>query len=143
MKTLSQATELRIRHLEELLAACVTTIAAEKELLRIQLASTAEASTASVRTGTRVRRLSGPNGRPTAAPLSSRRLIVQLLEDNYPRDFDPQDVAHKTGVMKRSNDGRLSTYSLLARLYREGKIDKHGTGRYRALPPAKRPAPRS
>lgn len=70
--------------------------------------------------------------------LSSRKQIVKLLEDNYPRDFDPQEVSRKTGVISKSPSGRLSTYSLLARLYQEGKIDKHGTGRYCALAPSKR-----
>jgi hypothetical protein len=63
---------------------------------------------------------------------------VKLLEDNYPRDFDPQEVSRKTGVISKSPSGRLSTYSLLARLYQEGKIDKHGTGRYCAVAPSKR-----
>lgn len=132
MKNLIEATESRIRHLEQMRAACEATIAAEKQLLRLQRAHPPNASSAaeSARNGHR---------RPARhKELSSRKQIVKLLQDHYPRDFDPQEVSRKTGVLKRSPDGRLSTYSLLARLYQEGKIDKPSTGHYRALPPSKR-----
>ena len=138
MKTLIQATELRIRDLEQIRAACAATIAAEKQLLRLQRANPLNAKSVGApaardahkaRTSARQRRTTG---------LSSRKQIVKLLEDQYPKDFDPREVSRKTGVIKRSPDGRLSTYSLLARLYQEGKIDKQGTGRYRALAPSKR-----
>ncbi|SRR5579864_1550795 len=135
MKTPIEATEMRIRHLEQIRAACVATISAEKELLRIQRANgrPAEALRAQQR-----RNGGGARRAPAVTPLSSRKQIVKLLEDHYPTHFDPQEVARKASIVKRSPDGRLSTYSLLARLYQEGKIDKQGPGRYRALPPAKR-----
>lgn len=132
MKTLIEATEFRIRHLEQMRAACDATIAAEKQLLRLQRANPPNGPSAAA--------LAAPNGhkgRGCHKVLSSRKLIVKLLQDHYPKDFDPQGVSRKTGVIKRSPDGRLSTYSLLARLYQEGKIDKPGIGHYRALPPSK------
>jgi hypothetical protein len=131
MKTPIEATEMRIQHLEQIRAACMATIAAEKELLRVQRANGRSADAHQRRNGRGARR-------PGVTPLSSRKQIVKLLEDNYPKHFDPQEVSRKTGVVKRSPDGRLSTYSLLARLYQERKIDKQGPGRYRALAPAKR-----
>jgi hypothetical protein len=143
MKTLIEATEMRIRHLEQIRLACATTIAAEKELLRIQRANPGNGRLPEPirdRRQHHARNGNGRNGRPVAiaAPLSSRKQIVRMLEEHYPKDFDPQEVARKTGVLKRSPDGRLSTYSLLARLYQEGKIDKNRPGRYRALALAKR-----
>jgi len=140
MKALIEGTEVRIRHLEQIRDACDATIAAERQLLRIQRVTPQNGHSGwepPVRNGHKngYRRTGRPAG---AAPLSSRRQIVKLLEDNYPKDFDPQDVSRRTGVIKRSPDGRLSTYSLLARLYQEGKIDKEGPGRYRALPPSRR-----
>jgi len=141
MRTLLEATEARIRQLEQIRAACASTIAAERELLRIQRATPGNGRTPgalAVRHGSRNGK--GPAGRSIAngAPLSARKQIVKLLEDNYPRDFDPQEVSRKTGVITKSPSGRLSTYSLLARLYQEGKVDKHGPGRYCALAPSKR-----
>jgi hypothetical protein len=133
MKNLIRATESRIRHLEQMRAACEATIAAEKHLLRLQRAHPPNASSAAP--------FASRNGHkrpPRHKELSSRKQIVKLLEDHYPRDFDPREVSRKTGVLNRSPDGRLSTYSLLARLYQEGKIDKPSTGHYRALPPSKR-----
>ena len=141
MKALIEATEVRIRHLEQVRNACEATIAAERELLRIQRHTTGNGhSTWQPVASNGHRNGHSRTGRPSAAvaPLSSRRQIVKLLEDNYPKDFDPQDVSRRTGVIKRSPDGRLSTYSLLARLYQEGKIDKERPGRYRALPPSRR-----
>ena len=138
MRTLVEATEARIRQLEQIRAACASTIAAERELLRIQRATPGNGrhpGAIAARHGSRNGK--GPAGRSTT-PLSSRKQIVKLLEDNHPRDFDPQEVSRKTGVITKSPSGRLSTYSLLARLYLEGKIDKHGPGRYCALAPSKR-----
>jgi hypothetical protein len=140
MKTLIEATEARISHLEQLRAACNATIEAERELLRLQRDNPPSNG--------HVRAMAGSNGqkgrahqrnhRTSRPPLSSRRQIVRLLEASYPKNFDPREVSRRTGVVKRSPDGRLSTYSLLARLYQEGKIDKNGPGRYCALPPSKR-----
>jgi hypothetical protein len=139
MKTLIEATETRISHLEQLRAACDATIEAETELLRLQRDNPRDGH---------VHVMAGSNGqkgrahqrnhRTSGPPLSSRRQIVRLLEANYPKNFDPREVSRRTGVVKRSPDGRLSTYSLLARLYQEGKIDKNGPGRYCALPRSKR-----
>ncbi len=133
MKNLIEATESRIRHLEQMRAACEATIAAEKQLLRLQRSHPPNASSAVAQ--------AARNGHKRPArhkELSSRKQIVKLLEDHYPKDFDPQEVSRRTGVLKRSPDGRLSTYSLLARLYQEGKVDKPSIGHYRALPPSKR-----
>ncbi len=132
MKNLIEATESRIRHLEQMRDACDATIAAERQLLRLQRANPPDAASPlqfASRNGHK------RNGRKA---LSSRKRIVKLLEDHYPKDFDPQEVSRRAGVTKRSPDGRLSTYSLLARLYQEGKIDKQRIGHYRALAPSKR-----
>jgi len=141
MRTLLEATEARIRQLEQIRAACASTIAAERELLRIQRATPGNGRSAGVLAARRASRNGkGPRARSTAGtlPMSARKQIVKLLEGNYPKDFDPQEVSRKTGVINKSPRGSLSTYSLLARLYKEGKIDKHGPGRYRALAPSKR-----
>jgi hypothetical protein len=141
MRTLVEATEARIRQLEQIRAACASTIAAERELLHIQRAIPVNGrSPGALATRRASSNGKGPPARfmASAPPLSSRKQIVKLLEDKYPRDFDPQEVSRKTGVINKSPKGRLSTYSLLARLYQEGKIDKHGPGRYRALAPSKR-----
>ena len=138
MRTLIEATELRIRHLEKIRSACDATIAAERHLLHLQRASPLNSGTVTMpaRNG---HKNGGPARHTNGTPaLSSRKRIVKLLEAHYPQDFDPQAVSRKTGVVKRSPDGRLSTYSLLARLYHEGKIDKQATGLYRALAPSKR-----
>jgi hypothetical protein len=127
--------------LEQIRAACASTIAAERELLYIQRAIPVNGrSPGALAPGRASRNGKGPPARSTAGtqPLSARKQIVKLLEDNYPRDFDPQEVSRKTGVTNKSPAGRLSTYSLLARLYQEGKIDKHGPGRYCALALSKR-----
>ncbi len=133
MRNLTEATEARIHHLEQMCAACEATIVAEKQLLRLQRAHPPNASSAAAQAAR-----NGHKRSQRHKELSSRKRIVKLLEDHYPRDFDPQEVSRKTGVIKRSPDGRLSTYSLLARLYQEGKIDKPSTGHYRALAPSKR-----
>lgn len=133
MKNLIEATESRIRYLEQMRDACDATIAAEKQLLQLQRANPVNMVSA------RAQAARNGHKHPThPKELSSRKQIVKLLEDHYPRDFDPQEVSRRTGVLKRSPDGRLSTYSLLARLYQEGKIDKPSTGHYRAVPPSKR-----
>ena len=141
MKTLVEATEARIRQLEQIRAACASTIVAETELLRIQRATPGNGRSPgalAARRGSSNGKGPPPRSTAGALPLSSRKQIVKLLEENYPRDFDPQEVSRKTGVTNKSPAGRLSTYSLLARLYQERKIDKHGPGRYRALAPSKR-----
>jgi hypothetical protein len=125
MRTLVEATEARIRQLEQIQAACASTIAAERELLRIQRATPGNNRSPGAWA---VRRESkNGKGRPARStagttPLSARKQIVKLLEDNYPKDFDPREVSRKTGVTKRSPDASPRTHSWRARIKKEKSI---------------------